>query len=191
MRKTFCVLVATAAVFSAPAACAESWYAGAYGGTNYTHDGTVNAAGTKATYDIGLALGGYVGFFVQKNVRLEAELSYRTNARDKLGGVGVGGSVDTMALMANALFDFKIESRVEPYVGAGIGFADVDYSVVDDTVLALQMIAGAGIDVAPKTKLTIDYRLFLTENLEAGGGLGLGDIEYVNSAVLVGIRRAF
>lgn len=191
MRKTFSVFAVIAIVFVAPPAGAETWYAGGFGGINYTHDGNVNAAGTKATYDVGLALGGFVGFFVQENVRLEAELSYRTNDRDTLGGAGVGGSVDTVAVMANALFDFKIESQVEPYIGAGIGFADVDYAVVDETVLAVQMIAGAGIEVSPATKLTVDYRLFITEDLEVGGGVGLGNIEYVNSAVLVGLRRTF
>lgn len=191
MCKTFSMLAVIAAVVAAPPAYAEAWYAGAFGGLNFTHDGNVNGAGTDAKYDMGLAGGGYVGFFVQKNIRIEAELSYRTNDIDTIGGVGVAGEAETLALMANALIDFKIESVLQPYLGAGIGFADVDYSIVDDTVLAVQMIAGAGIDIAPATQLTVDYRLFITENLETGAGLGLGDIEYVNSAILVGLKRTF
>lgn len=191
MRKAFSVLAVIAVVAMAPAAAAEPWYAGGFGGLNYTHDGNVNGAGVDASYDYGLAVGGYVGFFVQENVRIEAELSYRANDIDTIGGVAVGNEVETLALMANALFDFKIESSLEPYLGAGLGIADVDYAVVDDTVLAVQLIAGAGIEISPTMKMTVDYRMFITENLEIGGGLGLGDIEYVNSAVLVGLRKTF
>jgi len=192
MRKGFSVLAVIAAMTAAPLpAGAETWYAGAFGGANYTHDGSVNAAGTNAEYDFGLGIGGYVGFFVQPNVRLEAELSYRANDIDTIGGVGNGGEVQTTALMANVLFDFELKSEIEPYLGAGLGVADIDYSIVDDKVLALQLIAGAGIRIAPTAQLTVDYRLFLTENLEAGGAIGFGDIEYVNSAVMVGIRKTF
>lgn len=195
MRKTLGVLAVVSAVLAAPAANAETWYAGGFGGVNFTHDGGVNASGVEASYDMGLAVGGYAGFYVQDNIRLEGELSYRANDLDTLGGAGVGGEAETLALMLNAFFDFKIESVLEPYLGAGIGFADVDYRVgglqYDDTVLALQLVFGAGIEVAPTTQLTVDYRLFVTEDLDVGGGAGLGSVEYTNSAILVGLRKSF
>lgn len=195
MRKIFGVLVAIAALLIAPAASAEPWYIGGFGGLNFTHDGNVNGAGIDASYDMGLAAGGYVGFFVQENIRLEAEVSYRTNDIDKRGGVSIAGEAKSLAVMANAFFDFKIESAVEPYLGAGIGFAEVDYTITgltfDDTVIALQLIAGMGIEIAPATQLTFDYRLFVTDNLDIGGGVGFGDVEYVNSAIMVGLKRSF
>lgn len=195
MRKSLSALAVMAAVLVAPAANAESWYAGGFGGLNFAHDGAVNGAGVEAGYDMGFAVGGYAGFYVQENVRLEGELSYRANDLDSVGGVAIGGEVETLALMVNALFDVKLESAVEPYLGAGIGFADVDYSIAglgyDDTVLAVQMIAGAGIEIAPATQLTVDYRLLLTDDLRVGSGVGFGRVEYTNSAVLVGLRKSF
>lgn len=195
MRKKFGVLAAVAAIFISPAANAEPWYVGGFGGLNFTHDGNVNGVGTQASYDLGLAAGGYVGFYVQENIRLEAELSYRSNDIDKRGGVPIAGKAESVAVMANAFFDFKIESAVEPYLGAGIGFAEVDYTITgltfDDTVIALQLVGGMGIEIAPATQLTVDYRLFVTDDLNIGGGVGFGDVEYVNSAILVGIKRSF
>lgn len=195
MRKSLGALAIVAAVLAAPTAKAESWYAGGYGGLNYTHDGSVNGGGVDAEYDLGLAVGGYAGFYVKENIRLEGELSYRANDLDNIGGVGVGGEAETLALMLNGFFDFKLESSVEPYLGAGIGFADVDYTVnglrYDDTVLAVQMVAGAGIEIAPAIQLTVDYRLFLTDELRVGGGVGLGKIEYTNSVFTVGLRKSF
>jgi opacity protein-like surface antigen len=195
MRNCLGALAVIAAVLAAPAANAETWYIGGLGGLNYTHDGTVNGSGLKAEYDLGFVLGGFVGLYVQDNIRLEGELSYRTNDLDTAGGVSIGGEAETLALMANVFFDFKLESNVEPYLGAGIGFADVDYTVTgiqyNDTVLALQLIGGAGIEIAPATQLTVDYRLFLTDDVRVGSGVGFGRVEYTNSAFSVGIRRAF
>lgn len=195
MRKTLGVLAILTTGFVAPTANAETWYAGIFGGLNITHDGDVNGAGTNATYDLGYGIGGYVGYFLQDNVRLEGELSYRANDLDTIGGVATGGEVESLAFMVNVLFDVKIESRFEPYIGAGIGFADVDYTVsgvvFDDTAIALQLILGAGVEVAPGLQFTADYRLFLTDDLDVGGGAGLGSVEYLNSSFLLGIRKSF
>jgi len=195
MRKSIGVLAAVTVVLVAPAADAETWYAGGFGGLNYTHDGAVNGSGISASYDLGFAAGGYAGFYVKENIRLEGELSYRANDLDTRGGVAIAGEAEALALMLNAFFDFKLESIVEPYLGAGIGIADVDYRIgglqYDDTVLAIQMVAGAGIEIAPATQLTVDYRLFMTDDLKVGGGVGFGSVEYTNSAVMVGLRKSF
>ncbi len=195
MRNCLGALAVIAAVLAAPAANAETWYAGGFGGFNYTHEGSVNGSGLEAEYDLGFVLGGYAGFYVQDNIRLEGELSYRTNDLDKVGGISIGGEAETLALMMNAFFDFKLESNVEPYLGAGIGLADVDYTIsglrYDDTVLAIQLVGGAGIEIAPATQLTVDYRLFVTDEIRVGSGAGFGKVDYTNSAFSVGIRRSF
>lgn len=195
MHKTLGPFIVIVGVLVAPAANAEAWYAGGFLGLNHTHDGSVNGTGTEASYDLGAAIGGYAGFHVQDNVRLEGELSYRKNDIDTIGNVRVAGDVETLSLMMNALFDIKLKSRFQPYLGAGLGFADVDYGFggakYDDTVLAIQMIIGAGIDIAPATQLTLDYRLFITDDLNIGGGAGLGSVEYTNSAFVVGVKRSF
>lgn len=194
--KKFTGLIAAAAVFTlAGTAGAETWYAGAYGGLNYAHDGDVNGAGTNATYDLGFAVGGYAGLYVNKNIRLEGELAYRSNDIDTIGGIGVGGEVASLAIMINALYEFDTTSGFRPHVGGGLGFADADYTLgaleYGDTVLAAQLIAGVGIEIAPALDLTVDYRLFFTDDLGIGGGAGLGAVEYTNSTFLVGLRKSF
>ncbi|UCH75265.1 MAG: porin family protein [Rhodospirillales bacterium] len=195
MRKSLSALTVLSLISYATTAGAEAWYAGGYGAINYTHDGSTNDAGVDASYDFGLGLGGYFGFHVQENIRLEGELSYRTNDIDSRGGVPIAGKVESLALMANAFVDFKLKSNVEPYIGAGIGAADVDYRIsgIDytDTVLALQVMGGFATGIAPTVDLTVDYRLFLTDEVRVGSGVGWGRVDYVNSAVTVGIRKTF
>jgi len=195
MRNSLGVLAVISFVLVAPAANAETWYIGGLGGVNITHGGGVNGSGLKAEYDLGLILGGYAGFYVKDNIRLEGELSYRTNGLDTVGGASISGDAKTLALMANAFLDFKLESAVEPYLGAGIGFADVDYTITgiqyNDMVLAIQLIGGAGIKISPATQLTVDYRLFVTDDVRVGSAVGFGRVEYTNSAITVGIKRSF
>lgn len=191
MRKSLGALAAFAISLAASSANAQTWYAGGYGALNYTHDGSVTAFAGDAKYDLGLGIAGYIGFFVQDNIRIEGELSYRANDIDSIGGP-VSGDVETLAVMANALIDFKLESNFEPYLGAGLGLAEVEYRIgvlgFDDTVLAVQMIAGLGVELSPTVELTVDYRLFMTEDVRVGA---FGEAEYVNSAVAIGLRKAF
>lgn len=104
--------------------------------------------------------------------------------------------------MVNGYYDFDIESAFTPYVGGGIGIANVsinDLAVLgipladdDDTVFAYQFGAGVGYEISPTLTLTADYRYFATadgEFTDAGGFLF--DAEYSNSTFLVGARATF
>ena len=61
----------------------------------------------------------------------------------------------------------------------------------NDTVLAVQFVGGLGVEIAPTVALTLDYRLFLTDDLRVGSGVGFGKIEYTNSMFTVGLRKSF
>jgi len=191
----FAFILSAVALAFAPAAQAESWYAGGFGGLNYAHDGDVNGAGQQATYELGYGLGGYVGMRFSPNLRLEGELSYRDNDLDTIAGGAVLGDAATTALMVNVFYDLSPGAQLNPHFGGGVGVADIDYQVggnlYGDTVLAMQLGAGADYSLGKDIALTFDYRLFVTDNLSIGGGAGLGDVEYWNSAVLVGIRKNF
>lgn len=184
-----------AALAFAPAAQAEAWYAGGFGALNVTHDGDVNGTGDQATYDLGYGAGGYVGMHFSPNLRIEGELSYRTNDIDTVSGGAVIGDVETTALMLNLFYDLSPSEKLNPHVGFGLGVADADYTVdgslYGDTVLAMQLGAGVDYGLGNNLAVTFDYRLFITDDLAIGGGAGMGAVEYWNSALLVGIRKKF
>jgi opacity protein-like surface antigen len=68
------------------------------------------------------------------------------------------GSADAWALMANGYVDFAFGSWLKPYIGAGIGWGDVDQSGGSDDGLALAGHAGLTFDLAPQTELDLSYR---------------------------------
>ena len=75
--------------------------------------------------------------------------------------------------MANGYYDFLPYSKFDPYVGAGIGVAHINYSKIagaagatllddDDTKFAYQGIVGARYLIAPQWDLGAEYRYFGT-----------------------------
>lgn len=173
---------------------AQNWYAGGYGAMNYTHDGTANGT-DRMNYDLGFGFGGMVGYAMPNGLRFEGELAYRSNDIDSIGGVAVGADITSWALMGNVLYDFNISSSVKPHVGAGLGFAptEIEFGGVgySDTAVAGQLIAGIDYNMAPGMALVLDYRLFFTEDLGLGAGIGLGGVEYTNSTFSAGLRKSF
>ena len=139
--------------------------------------------GGRSSYGGGGRSGGYdFGF-----LRLEGELSYRhanfdtitdkTNYRFR----NVDGNLGAFSSMFNMFFDLHNPSRVTPYLGGGIGFANLRlsdtnaydsrppagrvrlYDESNDTVAAYQV--GAGMDLAINSRFSLDigYRYFITE----------------------------
>lgn len=181
-------------MFGAADATAQNWYAGGYGGFNYTHDGDTGGGG-NATYDFGYAAGGFFGYAMGNGVRLEGEVGYRSNDVDTIGGVAVTAELDTLFFMFNGFYDLPTDSAFAPYIGGGLGVAEAEFSiggqVYSDTVVAFQVGAGVLLEVSPGLQMSVDYRLFGTDDLDIGAGLGLGGVEYLNSAVLIGLRKYF
>lgn len=200
---------------AAPAS-ANGWYASGSFGLSLTEDHEFDTgAGTVETeLDSGLVLSGAAGYdygLISNNVgvRAEIELSYRDASVDShsVGGTALpqpGGDLSSTALMVNALADFNPEGRITPYVGVGLGFAQVQYEgysiqgvpeVLDDedTVFAYQLIAGVGYALTQGIDLTAEYRFFATEDPEINATLGDVDTEteYRTQNVLVGARVNF
>lgn len=186
------------------AASAQSVYYGVHGGLNLSHDAdaTDGVVTEEVAYDLGFAVGGFVGYDLGSGLRVEGELTYRVNDVDTLAGVSFGGDVSSLALMANGFYDFDSGSPVVPYVGGGIGVANVSANdinffgiqAVDDeeTVFAYQLGVGVGYEVSPTLTLTADYRYFATDDVELVdvGGFPF-EFEYANSTFLIGARATF
>lgn len=146
-----------------------------------------------------------VGRYLNKNTRAEVELGYYTSGVDKVktstGNVGADGDVTAMTGMLNAYYEPFAECRIKPYVGAGIGVANVDADSVsaagtavadgDDTVFAGQVMAGASYQFTPSTALTAEYRYLQTADADIDTPTGSTDMNYQNHMAMLGLRVKF
>lgn len=191
------------------------WYVGLSGGLTYIDDADISGtANGEASFDIGGNVHGSLGYVLPfgahplGNWRVEAEAGYFNNSLDgvTLGGAavaGAGGDVRIASYMANLYYDFRSESRFTPYVGGGVGAAQVQFPSSsgagntaddDDTVFAYQAMVGLAYAPAslPNTEWSIGYRYFGANSLEystAGGKIELDDL-MVHSAE-IGARFKF
>lgn len=120
------------------------------------------------------------------------EIKYKTTT-------AVGGDVTAFSIMANAWYEFDMDGSISPFVGAGIGWADVEYDVGDpadvsgsDSGIAWQVGAGISFDMSEKTALRIEYRYMEVPDLEIlHDGVDLGIDSYEAQSVIVGFKVDF
>ena len=206
------LLAAAPAAPAAPAAAQPAWnampvtglYIGAGVGVNFLQETHLSQSGSitaglraaglpaqsgKATFDVGVATVGSVGWGFGNGLRVEGEFSYRWNDVDRITGFGrlgpglanAGGQQQTIGLMGNILYDFQIPDSpwVVPYLGVGLGMAWTDWSETrtrnvpanlrldaNNTQFnfAYQAIAGLAFPIAsvPGLAITAEYRFFGT-----------------------------
>jgi len=123
-------------------------------------------------------------------LRAEAEFAYRTNDLDEVSNVSVNGDISSMAVMGNLLVDLPLSESVRPFLGAGIGLANVEIDSngsSDDTVFAYQAIAGIGFPLTHVTTLDFQYRYFATADPDFDGT----EAEYDTHNFFAGLRFDF
>jgi opacity protein-like surface antigen len=164
----------------------------------YRFDGDVDAGGQGA-----VAWGSALG----NGWRGELALGYRSQ---KAGGVLTttgatkfnfenGGKVTTLSVDINGYYDFPVAGPVRPYLGAGVGVAQVkiDDGLMDDKgdALTLQGIAGASFAVSPRVSLFAEGRYQYTGAIKVKTTSPAGEKEQKLSmtgpGALVGARFAF
>lgn len=199
--------LALAGIFAVAATSAAhaQWYVDGEGGASFLQKSSVSIPGSTAfdtNYNDGYALSGAVGYNYG-GPRTEFEVSYRSNDASNMGGRPVSNSTfGTLGLMVNGLYDFLPNSKWHPFVGAGIGAADLNlnggrlqsgastYSA-DDWQFAYQGIAGLSYDVVPNWQLKVDYRYFATLDPAAHYGSNSGHTEYHDHAIFLGVSYQF
>jgi opacity protein-like surface antigen len=163
----------------------------------------------EAEFDTGFNMGVAVGYDYGP-ARLEAEVAYRQNDFDKFKGQFLGfgfedsadGDVSATSLMVNAYWDLPTGGPITPYIGGGVGFANVSFNEVedlgfefiddDDNVLAYQAAAGIAFDINPNLALDLGYRYFATEDPELEDDFGDEfETEYDSHNVSLGLRFMF
>lgn len=96
------------------------------------------------------------------------------------------GEISQTALFVNGYYDFNHTGTFRPYVGAGVGFADVEVTytpsgigVIDDseTKLAYQVKAGATYAINESWEVFGEYAYRATEDIETNNDLFPGALD--------------
>ncbi|MCT4610478.1 MAG: outer membrane beta-barrel protein [Pelagimonas sp.] len=188
-------VAALALTVAAPVA-AQDFYGQVYGGFDRLQDstfsGTIGGAnrtvdtGFDDGYSAGVSIGRYFSGLSNDTYALrgEVELSFSRNEANTVdfsgNGVGnegnVGGDIRSTRLFANVLADFKTQSRLTPYVGAGLGVDFVDHGISygrnvtitgQDEALAAQLIVGGAYEVSDGVSLFSDVRFLRSFDVES------------------------
>lgn len=154
-------------------ASAGGWYASVYGGINA--DDVIDVAFVES--QTGAVVGGTVGRSTPvPGLRIEADLSYRTNDVEIFGGA-LNAKHDTTALLLNAAYDIDVnDPQAAPYILLGVGYANTTATFENVSLLRLEASdvafqAGAGInfDVWKGAKLGVGYRFLQGPSIEVLG----------------------
>lgn len=158
-------------------------YLTAWAGMVATNDVDIDA-GTlegEASIDNGFAGGLAVGYDFGP-ARVEVEGAYR-NSNAEEGDA----ELKIRTMMLNGYADFVTGGNLTPYLGAGIGLAEVDIENYDDEVLAGQVAVGVQIAVSPKIAVDLGYRFMMTEDPEIEGV----EFEVRQHTALLGVQVRF
>jgi opacity protein-like surface antigen len=176
----------------------------------HSHSGSsvFDLQGDNPGYDVTGAVGKELGH----GFRAEGELGYHHIDMDHAtvyspGALGVssghaGGDASAFSVMGNGYYDFDTGTRWKPYLGGGLGFANVNFSgigingrpVTDDNDLAFayQAMAGVGYQLTPRGTLFAGYRYFAVDDPtfdDASGGKLHS--EFATHNVELGYRLSF
>lgn len=188
--------------------------------------------GWSTEFDGGTVVSAELGARFGSNLRAGVEISYQnadvdTHTNVTLGGGDIGGldaaalagapdplgvsvgalvadgqgEIESTSVFANVYYDFG-EDSFKPYVGAGLGFSDVNVTyapsnvgIIDDgeTKLAYQVKAGATYAFDNNWEVFGEYTYRATEDIEVNNDLFPGDLEIENQSNLfsVGARYRF
>lgn len=202
------------------------FYGSVFGGINFLEDQGVDIEERSSDldeYDFGeiefkdgFIVGGALGIDFNHMWRTEVELSYRQNdVSSYFEGTldndlaRSGDQISAFAIMANIWHDIHFNQSVGMHIGGGVGGAIVsldledidndDVATVDDHDWVLAAQAGVGLDwrFANGMVASLDYRAFITEELEFDGvdddgdDFGLEMDEYLSHSIMVGLRVPF
>jgi opacity protein-like surface antigen len=127
--------------------------------------------GTKGviTTEKGMNFGVAIGVHLFSNMRAEFELSQSSNDTSEIGEpyTSYDGSINASFALANLWYDLPTETKITPYVGGGLGYAQISHEgssigipLVDDsdTAFAAQIGIGGRASIGAKGAIDIGYR---------------------------------
>jgi len=206
-------VMATAAMGSAKAEERwPMWYVGLSGGYTYMQDQDISGSSSRSmSLDNGYGIGGSIGYLPNSSIpllnsmRFEAEITYHQNNLNQIktnsGSISGHGDYDTTAYMVNAFYDLPLNSRWSPYIGGGIGAANVKLTSGggagntndSDSEFAYQGMVGIGYspDTIPNTQWTLGYRYLATSDPKFAAAAGSINTEYSSHNIELGAKFRF
>jgi len=201
LKRTVALAAMLATVTMGGAAHAtEGWYGRADLG--YSVDGALETDTDDLDFENDWSGHLGIGHGFANGFRLEGEFAYRSNDFEAFDG-----EATALALMANLYYDFNRDGRWQPYVGVGVGGAQVEVDGAvgpisfdsDDTVFAYQGLAGVAVGLSDRLSLDVGYRYFVAPDVGVSGTFDTGDglvpleteADYKHQAVTVGLRWQF
>jgi opacity protein-like surface antigen len=187
-------------------------YVGVSSGMMLLNSTFTDQSGSTAhvTYDsIGIPVSAYIGHQFGSGWRVEEEAFYKKVTTSEFRYAGITSKVDSdvwsIGAMTNIYYDafHNIEALAagpySPYIGFGVGFANVNMSEGsvngsklwnsgNDTVFAYQAAIGAGIPVHKDFILDVSYRFFGTTNIHIDK---IAANNFNNHNFLLGVRYFF
>ena len=141
--------------------------------------GTLAGSG-RLSFNAAGAFGGFAGYNFGEHLAAEGEVAWALYDPFKLSGsfAGPGGAISSLALngdfntvlaTANAIYrPLGTKARFAPYLGAGLGFAWLDWSVTAQPGAAFPLdVRGSAVDLAADAMAGVDFAL--CERLTLGG----------------------
>jgi OOP family OmpA-OmpF porin len=163
------------------------WYVRGDAGGSFQSE--VNST-PKVKGESGWTIDAAVGRTFGPNVRGEGELLY-SDADQKSSD----GRIKVIAGLANGYYDFDTSTRLRPFVGAGIGIAQVklDGGPIhdDDTGFAYQFQTGVAYPINPQLSAQIAYRYLGVNDVKLGEGPFRLSGDYHDQAVTAGLTYRF
>jgi len=196
MKSLILMAAASAALISAAAPSASwaaddnSWYV--RGDAGATFSGRIDGPNGPRSDD-GWTVGGGVGKSFGNGWRAEGQLLYLDNS-------GKSGAGDTKVFggFANGYYDFLPNSQWRPFLGAGIGMAQVKEDGGpaaaphgDKTVFAYQLHAGVSHPFNDQLTGEVAYHYLGAPSVTFGSGASRVDGDFGASLVTVGLRYRF
>lgn len=196
---------------TAGSASAQSFYVKAFGGLTVPQDDTFQlnerdsdvSRDTGFDFNSGYTLGIAGGYTLTPNIALEVEYAYR-NANAEFKDTGLGEqSTESNAWMANAIYNFTPvgpTGQWQPYVGAGLGVADLSYEGIDslnggnfdsDYNFAYQLIGGVGYALNPNMTLVGEARFFGINDQDIDNSYYSFKTTYQTFDLLLGLNYKF
>ena len=191
-----------------------NWYIGLSASVPFVDNQDVTQGGAgigEADFDNGFGATFAIGYTPNGRrqaspLRYELAYQYAKSDVNSIGGATAVGDARVDAIMFNTYYDFARGvlgvggGGLTPYIGAGVGFAEVDFNsstiTVDNSDSAFAYQGMLGVSYAPQTLPNtvwgVGYRYFAVANdLEYGAGAGLTELEYDSHNIELNARFRF
>jgi opacity protein-like surface antigen len=177
--------LALAGVAQAQQTTDPNWYV--RGDAGGTFAGELNGASPNVKGKSGWTVDLAAGRSLNGNVRAEGELLYSEADRKDVST----GKIKTFGSLVNGYYDIDTGTKFRPYVGAGVGIAQVklDKGLThgDDTGLAYQLKTGVSYAINDRLSAQVGYRYLGVNDVHIGQGVGRIDGDYRDQAVTAGL----